>query len=1080
MKFSLLGPLTVEAEAGSVELGPPKQRAVLAVLLLHANEVVPVDKIIQQVWGETPPRTAEHSVQLYVSDLRKALSNGNRSPLIETRAPGYALNAPPDSIDILRFEGLVREGLSEIRSGNVPGGTPKLEKAIDIWTGTPLTDFAYEDFAQNHIRTLKEIHSDAVEALGGVQLDQGRLEEARNLARSAIEADPLREEPRRLLMLALYRSGRQADALREYGEYAELLANELGIEPSVSLRDLEERILLQDPSLTADSASVAEGNPYRGLQAFTEDDADVYFGREDLVAEVLARLRNGPGFVSIVGPSGSGKSSAARAGVIPALREEGEPVVVFQPGSRPLWELAGALDKAGFGSRASLLRRFESDAHAVMSAVSRPVVLIIDQFEELFTLAETDVAVRFSELIAAAVSDHSTPLRVVATLRADYYDRPLSVPALAGVFTESVVSVRPMTPAEIERAVVEPARAAGISVEPGLLAQLVADMGDEPGALPLLQATLFELFEGTERSMTLSDYETLGGLHGALTGGADEALKEFDSGGRDVVEQLMMRMIQKGRAINTARPVAVRDLIDLGVDAIELQAVLEAFGSRRLITFDRDASGNAVVEIAHEYLITEWPQLERWIDEHAEDFDRLYALDVAAREWIDERKSADFLLRGDRLDRYAAWRASTRLRLTITEAGFIDASLDLRKREENEQDEREAKEEALVRSARRRLWAFGGAVAALAATVTLLIVTLIPDPPPDVVVWFDGRGDGSFGDVIGDGIDLAKGDHDIVVAELHGDAPYTDQIAEFAERGTGLVLFEYGDIWDGTATPLTEIMGHYPDTHFVALDCAGPIDPVVFEREFEVEMPSNLTCIISGNAEMGYLAGVSAALATTTGRVGFIGGVRSFGVIEQFQSGYESGVAAISSEIVVDQVYLTEVDISGFSSTSMGEAAARYLASRGSDVMFHAAGGSGWGMMQWIASSSAGQGGQMWSIGVDSDQALQTDVMWWLDDEEKAAIRTTLLTSVVKKLDLGIQRAVSDFRTSGAVEDIFLTLANGGIVYTTTGGHIDVYQQEIDAAVEALVSGENTPLGPGENQDPVFLLDLLPGAELDG
>lgn len=1075
MRFSLLGPLSVETEMGPIELGPPKQRAVLAVLLLHANEVVPVDRIIQEVWGQTPPRTAEHSVQLYVSDLRKALSNGTRSALIETRAPGYALNAPPDAIDILRFESLVREGIDDLRNGNSPGGTPKLEKAIEGWTGAPLADFAYEDFAQNHIRTLRELHSDAVEALGGVQLDQGNHEQARALARTAIEADPLREEPRRLLMLALYRSGRQADALREYGKYAELLADELGIEPSARLRDLEEQILLQDPALDADGSPVAEGNPYRGLQAFTEDDADVYFGREDLVAEVLDRLRNGPGFVSIVGPSGSGKSSAARAGVIPALRAEGETVIVFQPGSRPLWELAGALDKAGFGSRAALLRHFENDSQAVVSSVSRPVVFIIDQFEEIFTLAEPGVAVRFSELVTAAVRDHRTPLRVVATLRADYYDRPLSIPALAGVFTESAVSVRPMTPAEIESAVVEPARAAGVAVEPGLLAQLVADMGDEPGALPLLQATLFELFEGTEGSMTLSDYEALGGLHGALTGGADEALNEFDSFGRDVVEQLMMRMIQKGRAINTARPVAVRDLIDLGVDAVALQAVLEAFGSRRLITFDRDASGNAVVEIAHEYLITEWPQLDRWIREHSEDFDRLYALDVAAREWVDEARSDDFLLRGDRLDRYAVWRSQTTLRLTTTEAGFIDASLDLRNREETEQEERTAKEEALARSARRRLWAFGGAVAALAAAVTLLIVTLIPDPPPDVVVWFDGRGDGSFGDLIGNGIDLIKADHGLVVEELEGDAPYTDEVVEFVEQGTALVLFESGDIWEAAA-PLTGIMDDYPDTHFVAMDCDRPFDPAEYERQFDSELPPNLTCIVSGNAEMGYMAGVSAALATNTGRVGFLGGTY-LPVIDQFQAGFESGVSAVDTEVVIDQIYATASDLSGFSSQAMGRAAAKYLASRGSDVIFHAAGGTGWGMIAWIAESAPVP---MWSIGVDSDQVIEAKSLWWVSEEERASIEATMLTSVVKRLDLGIQRVVARFRETGTVEDVFLSLSNGGVEYTTTGGHIEPYRQQLDAAIAALSSEEDAILGVDENQEPRFLLDLLPGSDLDG
>ena len=678
VRFRLLGSLRVETENGEVDLGQPKQRSVLAVLLLHANEVVSTDRIIELVWGNAPPRTAEHSVQIYVSELRKVLSNGAPSELIETRPPGYVLNVPPDSVDTLLFEHLIRDGLTAIRTGDVAAGRPKLERALELWTSPPLSDFAYEDFAQGYVRSLEELRSDALEALARVELDQGAADEARRLARMAIEADPLRDEPRRIMMMALYRSGRQAEALRHYGEYQALLGEELGIEPSDSVKELEERILFQDPTLQLETSMEAEGNPYKGLRSFSEDDSDLYFGREALVAEVREKLATGPGFVSIVGPSGSGKSSAAQAGLIPGLRADGETVVVFQPGSRPLWELAGALDRAGFGTRAGLLRRFESDSSSLGALVTRPLVLIVDQFEEIFTLGEPDIAVRFSELLATAIRNPSTPLRVVATLRADYYDKPLSIPALAGVFSESVVSVKPMSPKELESAVVEPARAAGVSVEPGLLAQIVSDMGKEPGSLPLLQFTLFELFERTSNGLTLSDYESLGGLQGALTGGADELLEEMDANARDLAEQLMMRMVQKGRALSTSRPVALRDLLELGVDRVVLQDVLEAFGTRRLITFDRDASGAAVVEMAHEYLISEWPQMELWITEHAEDLDRLSGLDTAAQGWVEASKSEDYLLRGARLEEFELWAASTTLRLTATETQFIGASVDVR------------------------------------------------------------------------------------------------------------------------------------------------------------------------------------------------------------------------------------------------------------------------------------------------------------------------------------------------------------------------------------------------------------------
>ncbi|HSM45116.1 MAG TPA: BTAD domain-containing putative transcriptional regulator, partial [Acidimicrobiia bacterium] len=378
MQFQLLGQLEVRGEGGTIDLGSPKQRAVLAVLLVHANEIVSTDKIIELVWGEKAPRTAAHSVQIYVSELRKSLGAGAAEDVIETRPPGYAIKVAPDSIDATRFERLVRDGLTSIRSADVAYGRVQLEEALNCWNGEPLSEFVYDDFAQGYIRSLTELRLDALEALARLELDEGRFDEARETARTAIEVDPLREVPREVMMLALYRTGRQTEALRHYAAYHQLLGDQMGIEPSNEMRELEERILLQDPTLQLKRQVETDGNPYRGLRAFSEDDADVYFGRESLIAEVLERLEEQPGFVSIVGPSGSGKSSVARAGVTPILRDRGETVVVLQPGSRPLWELAGALDRAGLGPRASLLRKIESDDSPLVDVVTKPVVLVID------------------------------------------------------------------------------------------------------------------------------------------------------------------------------------------------------------------------------------------------------------------------------------------------------------------------------------------------------------------------------------------------------------------------------------------------------------------------------------------------------------------------------------------------------------------------------------------------------------------------------------------------------------------------------------------------------------------------------
>jgi DNA-binding SARP family transcriptional activator/basic membrane lipoprotein Med (substrate-binding protein (PBP1-ABC) superfamily) len=1052
LHFQLLGPLSVRAGLIEIGLGSPKQRSVLAVLLLHANEVVPTDRIIDFVWGESPPRTAEHSVQIYISKLRRALANGSATDVIDTRPPGYVINVAPDTVDTLRFERLVREGLAAIREGDAARGRPKLLEALDSWTGDPLADFVYEDFAQGYIRSLAELHSDALEALAVLDLEMGDVDAARDRARAAIEGDPLREGPRRVMMVALYRTGRQAEALRHYGSYKELLADELGIDPSEAMRRLEEQILLQDPGLAGAEKPVSTGNPYRGLRAFSEDDADVYFGRESLVADVLARLLSGPGFVSIVGPSGSGKSSAARAGVTPELRKRGDTVVVFQPGSRPLWELARALDLAGLGSQGTLLRRFENDPEALRDVVTRPLVLIVDQFEELFTLTDHDVAVRFSELISAAVRDHETPLRVVATLRADYYDRPLSMPALAGVFSDSVVSVKPMTPQEIERAVVEPARAVGVGVEPALLAQLVGDMGDAPGALPLLQFTLFEMFEESENGLTLDGYRDLGGINGALTGGADRLLAELDPDGREVAEQLMMRMVRRGRALNTSKPVSLRDLVDLRVDSVELQGVLEGFGARRLITFDRDASGGAVVEMAHECLISEWPQMEEWLEEHAEDLERLGSLQTATADWLAADGSDDYLLRGDRLDRFESWWSVTSLRLTKIEADFINSSMSLRDRQQQVEKDRRAKEATLQRRARRRLWYLGGAIAAFTAAVTLLVVTLVPDPPPDVVARYCCRGDGGFGDRIANGLDAGIEGTGLNIQELGPNPSDRAVLWDYAAAGTGLVitdgLLDFDQIEGLLAENPALVIGY--------IECSDQ----------GLEQPERLWCVAPANHEMGFLAGAAAGLTTESDRVGIILGVDTFNM-PAFQSGFEQGVHMTNPDATVDAVYLSGFwpyeDTSGFGSVALARITASEMYEAGSDVIFAAAGRSNKGVHEAAADFTDTTGVQVWTIGADEDEWSFYDGEWWPEwtdekrighlSERSSRIQEHILTSVEKRSNVGIANLIQAYARGETQDHFELNVANGAIGYSFSGEHLKAIRDELDGIVEDVATG---------------------------
>ncbi len=261
LQFRILGSLSVVGNGIVAELGPPKQRALLAILLTRIGEVVPGERLIELLWGEAAPRTADHSVQIYVSNLRRAFEPLAGSDFLVTRQPGYVLDVDPDSVDAWRFERLVKEGTRLLEDGDQDAGRSTIREALGLWSGPPLSDFPYEEFAQPVARRLTEERLTAVEAYAAASLEAGRITEALDLLTAAVQDDPLRERARELLMLALYRSGRHADALRSFHALRTQLTDEFGVDPSPSIRALYDRILAHDPSIGKGSlaASVKVG-----------------------------------------------------------------------------------------------------------------------------------------------------------------------------------------------------------------------------------------------------------------------------------------------------------------------------------------------------------------------------------------------------------------------------------------------------------------------------------------------------------------------------------------------------------------------------------------------------------------------------------------------------------------------------------------------------------------------------------------------------------------------------------------------------------------------------------------------------
>jgi DNA-binding SARP family transcriptional activator len=254
MEFAILGPLEVRHGDRVHVLGGPKQRAVLALLLLHANQVVASERLIDQLWGEEPPGTVKVVLQGYISSLRKELG----AATIATRASGYVIELAPGQLDLHRFEALLADARAAALAGDSRRAAVTLREALALWRGPALADFAYEPFAQAPIMRLEELRLTALEDRLEADLVLGRHAELVAELEALVAEHPLRERLRGQLMLALYRSARQAEALEAYQETRRALVDELGIEPTQALQDLERAILRQDPALELAVQAAAE------------------------------------------------------------------------------------------------------------------------------------------------------------------------------------------------------------------------------------------------------------------------------------------------------------------------------------------------------------------------------------------------------------------------------------------------------------------------------------------------------------------------------------------------------------------------------------------------------------------------------------------------------------------------------------------------------------------------------------------------------------------------------------------------------------------------------------------------------
>ncbi len=315
------------------------------------------------------------------------------------------------------------------------------------------------------------------------------------------------------------------------------------------------------------------------------------------------------------------------------------------------------------------------------------LLLLIDQFEELYTQVDPATANRFLANLVSAVTDEQSRIRVVATLRADFYDRPLQHRDLGELLRNGTEVVTPMTAHDLEHAITCPAEPYGITFEPAVVAALVREVTDRPGALPLLQYTLTELFDHRRGNrIDLATYEELGGVSGTLVKRAEGLLASLGDEAHEVARQVFLRLVTFNEGgEDTRRRVLQSELEDLDVDRLRLRAVLETFGRHRLLSFDRDPiTRSPTVEISHEALLTEWTRLRNWIDGARDDVRVQRRLAEAMREWIAADRDDAYLLRGGLLEQVHGWVATTSVQLSAPEHAFLGASLVERDREAEE------------------------------------------------------------------------------------------------------------------------------------------------------------------------------------------------------------------------------------------------------------------------------------------------------------------------------------------------------------------------------------------------------------
>jgi WD40 repeat protein/transcriptional regulator with XRE-family HTH domain len=474
------------------------------------------------------------------------------------------------------------------------------------------------------------------------------------------------------------------------------------------------RLLELASHVRKEDAPAAGLSPYKGLNYYDESDADLFVGREELTSRLMERVvamaghRSSPltRFLAVVGASGSGKSSIVRAGLVSVLRWNEDSTNwhfhVLTPTAHPLESLASTLirETNSVIAIATLMDDMARDVRSLQIFARQKLglehrshlLLIVDQFEELFSLCRSEVErSSFIGNLLTASSDVDGPVIVVITLRADFYAHCANYVKLREALAQNQEYIGAMSNEELRRAIEEPARRGRWELEPGLVDVLLHDVGHEPGALPLLSHALFETWQRRRgRMMTLSGYASSGGVRGAIAETAETVFTDqFTLEQQMIARRIFLRLTELSNetAADTRRRATFRELILKPEEDSTTREVLKVLADARLITTTEDSA-----EVAHEALIREWPTLQVWLEENRDGLRLHRQLTEAAQEWLEMDRSPDILYRGARLAQASEWIAIHQDEMNEMEHEFLTASIEANEREAAEREAQRQRE----------------------------------------------------------------------------------------------------------------------------------------------------------------------------------------------------------------------------------------------------------------------------------------------------------------------------------------------------------------------------------------------------